>query len=296
MNTEVIPNSPMLASASPMQIERLRIFLMRIAITLTIFLLLLAAWVVHSSAPYHSGKGLGYALGLAGGVLLLGLLIYPVRKRVRFMRQWGALKHWFRFHMVGGIFGPLLILFHSTFHVGSFNAGVALGCMLLVVASGVVGRFIYRKIHHGLYGTQASLKDLEQELAQGFEALNPLLQRMPRVKQEVEKFAALVSHRPTALSARAGHFLSLSVKRWFAVRRVRDALTAYAAGPDHQVAAKASLGTLLETIDNALQAVQRRSQFSTYERLFSLWHVVHVPFLFMLVITAIVHVVAVHAY
>jgi len=62
------------------------------------------------------------------------------------------------------------------------------------------------------------------------------------------------------------------------------------------VASQANVGTLLQTIDNTLQAVQRRAQFSTYERLFSLWHVIHIPFLCMLVITALLHVVAVHVY
>jgi hypothetical protein len=42
--------------------------------------------------------------------------------------------------------------------------------------------------------------------------------------------------------------------------------------------------------------VRRAAQFATFEKLFSLWHVVHVPFLCMLVITAVIHVVAVHAY
>ena len=296
MNREAILNSPMLASASPMQIERLRIFVLRTALTLTLLFLLLVAWVVHSNAPYASGKGLGYALGLAGGMLMLGLLLYPVRKRLRFMHGWGPLKYWFQFHMAGGIFGPLLILFHSTFHVGSFNAAVALGCMLLVVASGVVGRFVYRKIHHGLYGTHASLKELEQTLAQEFEALEPVLRRMPLVKQEVERFAALGSHPPTGWSARALHFLSLGAKRMLAARRLRKTLAQYAVTEENRPAAHVSLSNLLQTIDRALQAVQRRAQFTTYERLFSLWHVVHVPFLFMLVITALVHVVAVHVY
>ena len=35
---------------------------------------------------------------------------------------------------------------------------------------------------------------------------------------------------------------------------------------------------------------------SAYERLFALWHVAHIPFVYLLVVSAIVHVVAVHAY
>jgi hypothetical protein len=38
------------------------------------------------------------------------------------------------------------------------------------------------------------------------------------------------------------------------------------------------------------------AQFSTWEWLFSLWHVAHVPFIYLLVVCGIVHVVAVHMY
>ena len=45
-----------------------------------------------------------------------------------------------------------------------------------------------------------------------------------------------------------------------------------------------------------LASVVRVAQFTAYERLFSLWHVLHTPFVYILVISAVVHVVAVHAY
>jgi len=45
-----------------------------------------------------------------------------------------------------------------------------------------------------------------------------------------------------------------------------------------------------------LNNVVRVAQFTAYERLFALWHVAHVPFVYILVISAVVHVVAVHAY
>jgi hypothetical protein len=49
-------------------------------------------------------------------------------------------------------------------------------------------------------------------------------------------------------------------------------------------------------VQQYLQAVTRVAQFTAYERLFSLWHVAHIPFVYLLVISALVHVVAVHAY
>jgi hypothetical protein len=49
-------------------------------------------------------------------------------------------------------------------------------------------------------------------------------------------------------------------------------------------------------IRHYVRAVQQVAQFGAYERLFSWWHMLHVPFLYMLVLSAIAHVVAVHMY
>jgi hypothetical protein len=57
-----------------------------------------------------------------------------------------------------------------------------------------------------------------------------------------------------------------------------------------------NITALVHAIDKALRAAQRAAEFSNYERLFSLWHALHIPFLCMLVITAVAHVVAVHIY
>ena len=40
-----------------------------------------------------AGSEAGYWVGVAGGVAMLALLLYPLRKRVRWMRDWGATRH-----------------------------------------------------------------------------------------------------------------------------------------------------------------------------------------------------------
>ncbi len=260
-------------------------------------LLTAVAWSMRRGAWFSSDSGIGYALGIIGGSLMLVLLLYPLRKRLRFMHGWGPLKYWFQFHMLAGVLGPLLVLLHSTFRVGSFNAGVALSSMLLVVASGLVGRFFYRKIHHGLYGSQATLKELQQMLQQQVESLEPMLRYLPAVKQEVDAFITLAFCEPEGWYLRSAHFMSVGWKRIQAKQRVRNAISTYVNdNSGHSIASQTNLADLLNTIDTTFRAVQRNIQFSTYERLFSLWHVVHIPFLCMLVITAVIHVVAVHIY
>ena len=122
-------------------------------------------WMFREGRMIDPGEGIGYMLGIAGAVPMVLLLLYSFRKRLRFMRYFGATKYWFRAHMMFGVIGPVIILYHSNFQVGSLNSQVALFCTLLVAASGIVGRYLYTQIHHGLYGRKASLRELTAQLS-----------------------------------------------------------------------------------------------------------------------------------
>jgi hypothetical protein len=283
-------------SPSPL-LMRLRVVARRIMIAILLLALVLAGWHVRTNVPYTSDSDLAYYLGLVGGVLMLALLIYPLRKRIRVLRYLGPLRFWFRFHMLAGVLGPALVLFHSTFQVRSFNATIALASMLLVVASGLVGRLLYRRIHRGLYGRRATLDELQQSLDTQLQAMRSSAGLPGEVKQEIEHFAHLVSSVPANRWQRVAHFVTLGYRRRRANQRARRALAKYAGSPCTMTeCVPANPAELLRNIDATLVAAQTAAQFSSYERLFSYWHAVHIPFLFMLLITALVHVVAVHAY
>jgi hypothetical protein len=49
-------------------------------------------------------------------------------------------------------------------------------------------------------------------------------------------------------------------------------------------------------IDEHLRRVRHVAELGSYERLFSLWHVFHLPFFYMMVVAALIHVLAVHMY
>jgi hypothetical protein len=260
-------------------------------------LILMAAWVVSQGRMYTPGSRPGYWLGVTGASLILLLLIYPLRKRARSLSVLGPIRHWFRFHMLAGMGGPLIVLFHSTFHVGSFNAAIALTSMLLVVASGLVGRYLYRKIHRGLYGSRETAAHLQEVMQQQLAQMQPLLARVPPLEREIAQFVALATRQHESRWHRIVNFALLGWRCDLLAWRVRRAMRRNAiAGVTPDGANDASLIGLTATISEAIQAVRRAAQFATFERLFSLWHVVHIPFLCMLVITAVIHVVAVHAY
>jgi len=101
---------------------------LRWPIVWTIVIAALLAWGTHAHLERYitPQRGLGYALGITGGSMMVLLLVYSARKRVSWLRWLGGIPAWFEFHMVLGIVGPILVLFHCNFSLGATNSNVAL--------------------------------------------------------------------------------------------------------------------------------------------------------------------------
>ena len=250
---------------------------------------------------YSPGSDFGYYLGLVGGVMMLALLLYPLRKHFRFMQHTGSVRHWFRIHMVFGIVGPMLILYHSTFTIGSLNAAVAMACMVLVAGSGVLGRFIYRRIHHGLYGLRATLEEMQTDLGFREGEVRSKFHFAPRVEVRLKAFGALAHEHPRGLIPGMWRFMTLGIRARVArsrcMREVRSILrkSAKERGWEREKLRR-RLSSANRVLKDYFDTARNAAQFQTYERMFSLWHVLHVPFVFMLAISGVVHVIAVHMY
>ena len=247
------------------------------------------AIVVVRQQPYQSHHGFGYLLGIVGGGMMLVLFIYPLRKRVALMQTAGTLPSWFRLHMICGVLGPVLILFHATFEVKSINAAVAITCMLLVALSGLVGRFLYRRIHYGLYGRLATVDDMRKGLDASLNDLSARIEFLPELQQLVEEFNSQINHQQVGWIRRFLAFVSMGLQRRRTMRAVGHLLV-------NSEIRHEDLAALTSRVGRTCGAIQRAAQFSIYERLFSLWHLAHVPFVYLFVLTAIAHIVAVHIY
>ena len=273
----------------------------RVAVLPFIVLTLAAAWAIRNGNYYEPGDAFGYWLGVTGGIMMLALLLYSLRKHFRFMHSWGPTKHWFRLHMFLGIAGPSFILFHSTFHVGSLNAMVALSCMLLVAGSGIIGRVIYRKIHHGLYGRSATLQEVQSNLGIIGGDVKSKFHFSPNIEKRLKDFETSALADLKGAWPRIWSFMTVGIRaKWthFVVARELQRLGRVHArkhvGDTDKVSNRVNAGK--SAIRQYLGAVVDVARFSAYERLFSLWHILHVPFVFMLIISGIVHVIAVHMY
>lgn len=273
----------------------------RSSIAVLVALVLFLAWLVRTGGLYDAGSDFGYNLGLVGGLLMLSLLLYPLRKRVAWLDRAGSMEGWFKFHMIAGITGPLLVLFHSTFRTGSLNGAMALYAMLLVALSGVVGRFIYRHIHRGLYGQHLTLADVSTDLKASADTMGSIFALRPDIEPRLRAFQDAAFNKQGGLGGRAWRFVTLRWRSRRLARTIRDDAKSVLRrqwrkqGGDRREFV-ASYHSARERIDRYLDSVVKASQLSVWEKLFSYWHVVHVPFLYLLVFSGVVHVIAVHMY
>jgi hypothetical protein len=178
---------------------------------------------------------------------------------------------------------------------------VALYSMLAVAISGIIGRFLYRHVHRGLYGRQLSLSEIETDLMAASQDVNSVFSLAPEVRDRLVAFQAYANESMNGVGARIWRFVTLGTKSRRVSRTTRNVVKrAIKRAAKEQrwgrVEAHLHYDLAKEQIANYLSAVCMTAQFATWERLFSLWHVIHVPFLYLLVITSIAHVFAVHMY
>jgi hypothetical protein len=258
------------------------------------------AWSLREDNLLRAKDGLGYWLGIVGASLMLLLLIYPIRKRLRSLSGLGSVRFWFQTHMIFGILGPVLVLLHSNFNLGSLNGRVALFCTLVVASSGILGRYLYAKIHYGMFGQRATMESLRRDLAAGEQETGslPIAERINQRLAPLEA-AALDRSRRVLGSVLAIFTAPLTARRLRrALKRDVAALIEHRAADSPLI--EAHQGRLLagaeRYLDQRLATYRKFAQLKGCERLFGLWHVVHFPLFLVMVAAAIIHVVAVHAY
>ncbi len=99
------------------------------------------------ASPLHetlrSAGHWGHGVGIIATAFMMLNFLYPVRKRSRLLSGKGSIRGWLDFHMFVGFMSPLVIAFHAAFQSNNQLATGTAGALLIVVLTGIVGRFIY---------------------------------------------------------------------------------------------------------------------------------------------------------
>ncbi len=233
-----------------------------------------------------SGELIGHGIGVLGFVLMLMTeTLYSLRKRMRVAR-WGRISSWLRFHIFTGLVGPYMVLLHAAFHYNGL-AGVAMLMTVIVVASGVLGRYIYTAIPRTADGMEMEAGEVEAAIAETEAQLQTLLQTRPQVAAAIATRSAGqpaladgLTTTTTGPVGATGWNLDQTLTgrlRWRLERRSWDAETREQTQQlERMVAKRQALKRQISTLARARQAM-------------SVWHAAHIPLGLALFTVAFVH-------
>ena len=227
---------------------------------------------------------IGHGIGVIGSLMMIiGVGLYMLRKRVkRFVRS-GSLKHWLEFHIFLCSVGPILVLFHTAFKFGGIVA-VSFWSMVAVVVSGIIGRFIYVQIPRSIQGNEYSLdemkvlnEDYSNHLKDDYNLDEHILADLDHLKPgDVHKTLNILQVMILiAKDYSANRKLINRVKGKFRENRVP----------------KETLDKVVKLCRSKLVLSRRIILLSSIHRIFKLWHIVHLPFALIMLVIMMVHIV-----
>jgi hypothetical protein len=222
----------------------------------------------------------GHVLGITGLSLMVVMHLYSLRKRVRWMTRLGSINTWLEAHIFCGFFGPVLVTLHTSF---KFNGliSVAFWSMVIVVASGFVGRYLYVRIPRSIRGHELGRAELDAKAVE-----------LRRRFSELEL--------PPEMATRIAAFEAASVPQseddttWMGllIGEPRLRLRLYSLSRElHRVVADHRLvSEQLSLLAERDLLLRRIAYLKKTKRLFDLWRVYHKPLAVLMGIIVVVHV------
>jgi hypothetical protein len=228
----------------------------------------------------------GHGLGIVGTFLILiGVFGYMARKRYRILSRIGILKHWLEFHIFLCTLGPVMILFHTAFKFGGI-VSISFWSMVAVVASGVLGRFIYLQIPRTIHGQELSMHEIQDT-------------RQSLIREVEENLSGTSIPMGSILAENAGDrdisaekqkgFIRAYIDDWKKAGNLRSQLEKTGVRKEIQ---KRVL--LLATQEWALN--RKKDRLLVMQRYFRYWHIAHLPFALIMLVIMVIHVVVTLAF
>jgi len=232
-------------------------------------------------------------VGQSAGLLLfagfLFMWLYPLRKRLRGLSWLGPTGRWLDVHIVVGLTLPVLGAVHASWR---FTGIIGLGwfAMVIVVLSGIVGRYLYTRLPRGRKGLALGLEEAEGERMK----LLVELANITGLEREVVGSVLSASPLPER-SLGMGETLRQMVRDdWARRRAVRDLRRRWQAlGEDRPPLDPRALRRLHRLARRQMALSQQVRLLDATQRLFRLWHVAHLPVALTALIAVTIHVVVV---
>ncbi len=262
----------------------------------TLVVLAVAAWLwrqgqayyrlpstIRPDAPLHhvldASGSVGHRLGIAGSLMMAAILLYTLRKRLRWLQQAGSLRHWLQVHILFGLLGPVLVTYHTAFNVGGLVA-IAYWSMVVTMLSGIFGRYLFAQLPGPL--SLADVRAAEEECGALEQELARVLQEQPAAAAAVARWAP-PAHLTPARGLLTDVLRADLLRPWMRWRLAR------ALGHQAGLTPTAARRLARSAMRRAL-LTRRLGGAAAMERLFHHWHVLHRPFVWIMFLVVAVHV------
>ena len=226
----------------------------------------------------------GHGFGIIGTLMMIvGVGVYMIRKRYRKLFSFGYLKHWLEFHIFLCSVGPVLVLYHTAFKFGGI-VSVSFWSMVLVVLSGVVGRFIYLQIPRTIQGQELTINELNAMKEKLALKIRTVLSDDSSTLSEFEKISSTNRYKSFKLTTAIGfiirdYFQIKKMLRLFSKRMVLMGLS------------KSERTELIRAAKSEIIIARRIAFLRTSQKLFHWWHIFHLPFAIAMFVIMVIHVI-----
>ena len=129
-----------------------------VTVLLSIFFVLLIPGLLALPTQAMSGTLISHIIGIAGTIIILFTLIYPLRKRILGIR---GKKNPISHHVYYGLIGSILVVLHAGHSMGSLIGNLVYLSMVLVVMSGIVGRHLFKKFFKTIKEQKTNINTLK---------------------------------------------------------------------------------------------------------------------------------------
>ncbi len=297
--SRVAPSRPATARSTPGR-GKLLAWFFGVALPLALLNVIGAPYYLASMAtrvrhPWHAWLRPSGTIGLSAGIvavlIFIFLWLYPLRKKYRRLAFLGSLGRWMDVHIATALALPLLLAIHSAWRADGL-IGLGLLAMLIVIASGVVGRYLYVRIPRARSGVELSR---EEVAARRREMLGELAERTGMNVDEVERMldlggAGASERNPLRILS---HLLSADVLRRRRVAELQRRWSGRRQGDRKLTRAELHDALRLASQEMALQ--QQTRMLDATHRVFRFWHVAHRPFAITALIAIVIHIAVVIA-
>ena len=233
---------------------------------------------------FKPGGKIGHVLGITGSMMMIiGVLIYMLRKRVRMFSRLGILNHWLEFHIFLCSLGPVLVLYHTAFKFGGLVA-ISFWSMVAVVLSGVIGRYIYLQIPRTIEGREMNLNEINSVK----DSMDLQLAQTYQLDEGIRgSIVQAVKMRPDRSGS---NLMGRSMDKFIFDRRsLKNVKSLHR---EHNVSGK-NFKQVVRLIKNEINLNRKIDRLITMQNLFKYWHVAHLPFALLMLIIMLVHVAVV---